>query len=96
MILHTVNQSPFSCSALNDCLKQLADEDKLLLLGDAVSAVCAHVELESTLIQLDKENRLFVLEVELKARGLTANYGAMINYQQFVSLTLQCQSQLAW
>lgn len=96
MILNTVNSSPFSTSALKDCLKQLAPADKLLLIGDAVLAVSASVEQQSRLLQLHKDQRLYVLRLDLIARGLDANYGQIIEYPEFVQLSIECKSQLAW
>lgn len=95
-ILHTVNSSPFSTSALQDCLKQLGEGDKLLLISDAVIAASASLDFHETLIQLYDEGRLFVLEADLQARGLSAALGNVIDYAVFVQLSVECQSQLAW
>ncbi|MDA7746943.1 sulfurtransferase complex subunit TusB [Psychromonas sp.] len=96
MILHTVNHSPFSSFALQDCLKQLGDTDYLLLTGDAVIAVTVPIESKSYLFKLDQEKRLFVLQADINARGLTASYGTTIDYSDFVRLSIECKSQLAW
>lgn len=96
MILHTVSRSPFSHFALKDCLNQLADEDKLLLLCDAVIAVSAEHEYKYQLQKLHQAGRLFVLSVDLKARALEAQYGQVIDYSGFVDLSIQCKSQLTW
>jgi len=96
MILHTVKSSPFSSFALKDCLKLLNNDDKLLLISDAVTAVSALVDCQPELLKLHDERRLFILKEDLQARGLTAEYGRVIDYSDFVNLTIQCQSQLAW
>jgi len=96
MILHTVSHSPFNSFALKNCVKQLSDNDLLLLVNDAVCAVSAATEQHSQLLQLDQSQRLFVLNVDLKARGLTANMGQVVSYAEFVTLSIRCQSQLAW
>ena len=96
MILHTVKSSPFNYFALKDCLKLLNNNDQLLLIGDAVSAASALVDCQSELIQLHKERRLFVLKEDLQARGLTAEYGCIIDYLGFVNLSIKCKSQLMW
>ena len=96
MILHTVKYSPFSSFALKDCLKLLASDDKLLLMGDAVIAVSAIIDCQSELLQLHEQQRLFVLKADLQARALTAEYGRVIDYLDFVNLTVKCKSQLAW
>jgi len=96
MILHTVNSSPFSSFSLNDCLNQLSGNDKLLLIEDAVLAVSGSVDCLDKLIKLHEEKRLYVLQVDLNARGLQAQYGEIIDYSEFVNLCIVCNSQLAW
>lgn len=96
MILHTVNTSPMSSFALQDCLKHLAESDILLLMSDAVVAVSATIDQQATLLQLHESKRLFVLQADLEARGLIASIGQIIDYQGFVNLSIQCKSQLAW
>jgi tRNA 2-thiouridine synthesizing protein B len=96
MILHTVNSSPLSTFSLHDCLKQLADNDILLLMSDGVIAASASIEQQSTLLKLHESQRLYVLEDDLVARGLVVNVGKIIDYSAFVDLTIQCKSQLSW
>jgi len=96
MILHTVNSSPLSTFSLHDCLKQLADNDILLLMSDGVIASSAFIEEHSSLSKLHESQRLFVLQDDLEARALVANVGQIIDYPAFVGLTIQCKSQLAW
>jgi len=96
MILHTVKQSPFISFSLQDCLLQLGKDDLLLLISDAVIAATATGDWSDALIQLEQSNRLFVLNDDLEARGLTHQYGHTVNYADFVSLSIQCQSHFAW
>lgn len=96
MILHTVNRSPFSHFSLKDCLNQLAEEDKLLLLSDAVIAVSAESDYKIQLQYLHQRGCLFVLSVDLDARALDAHCGQRIDYAEFVDLSIQCNSQFAW
>jgi len=96
MILHTVSQSPFASSSLKDCLKLMAEEDILLLMNDAVVACHTTLESQIGLVQLSENNRLFVLNSDLEARGVTAHSGEVIDYAKFVSLAVQCKSQLKW
>lgn len=96
MILHTVNRSPLSSFSLQDCLKQLAENDLLLLISDGVIASSATIEQQSILLKLHGSQRLFVLQDDLIARGLEAKIGRVIDYPAFVNLTIQCKSQLAW
>ena len=96
MILHTVNSSPLSTFSLHDCLKQLDDNDILLLISDGVIAASATIEQQPILLKLHESQRLFVLQEDLVARGLDVKVGEIIDYSAFVDLTIQCKSQLAW
>ncbi|RBW41574.1 sulfurtransferase complex subunit TusB [Psychromonas sp. B3M02] len=96
MILHTVNRSPFSSYALSDCIKQLGDTDIVLLLSDAVIASAANSELHDKLLQLHENKRLFVLAADVDARAIEVKLGKVIDYSEFVALTVQCKSQLNW
>ncbi|TEW55711.1 sulfurtransferase complex subunit TusB [Psychromonas sp. RZ22] len=96
MILHTIKSSPLSTFSLQDCLKHLSEHDCVLLMNDAVIAVSASLELQPTLLQLHESKRLFILQDDLQARGLHADFGQIIDYAGFVDLTIKCQSQLAW
>lgn len=96
MILHTVNSSPFSTFSLHDCLKQLSENDLLLLTGDAVIAASACLTDAPALRRLHDNKRLFVLQADLKARGLNVNVGHVVDYAGFVNLCIDCKSQLAW
>lgn len=96
MILHTINSSPLSHFALQNCLTYIGVNDYVLLTGDAVIAVSAKIEQRPHLFELHKHNRLFVLQVDLQARGLSADVGKIIEYADFVDLTIECKSQLAW
>ncbi|WP_409438922.1 sulfurtransferase complex subunit TusB [Psychromonas sp. GE-S-Ul-11] len=96
MILHTVSRSPFSSFALSDCVKQLGDDDLVLLLNDAVIASAANTDIQGKLLQLHESKRLFVLKPDVDARAIEAKCGKLIDYSEFVALTVQCKSQLSW
>ena len=96
MILHTVNNSPFSRFSLKDCLTQISDNDYLLLLEDAVIAVSASFELTTQLKALDENNQLFVLSEDVRARALKPQLGKLVDFNDFVDLAIKCKSQLAW
>jgi len=96
MILHTVSRSPFSSFALSDCIKQLGNDDLVLLLSDAVIASATNTEVHNELMQLHENKRLFVLAADLDARAVEVKFGKVIDYSEFVALTVQCKSQLNW
>ena len=96
MILHTVKTSPFQTCALTDCVKLMSGEDSLLLIEDAVIASQAIHQCYDQLALLSEQGRLFVLDVDLQARGIENNIGKICNYTDFVELVVQHKSQIAW
>ena len=96
MILHTVNSSPFNTHALKECLSNLAEQDSLLLLEDAVVVSQVQGEFFSVLKQLSEQGRLMILEEDAIARGITPAVGKLCSYNAFVLLAIGHKSQLAW
>jgi tRNA 2-thiouridine synthesizing protein B len=96
MILHTVKTSPFQTLAINNCLNLLSEQDSLLLIEDAVIASHADHGHFAQLKLLAQKNRLFVIQADLDARGVTNLIGHSCDYVQFVNLVIQHKSQLAW
>lgn len=95
-MLHIVNRSPFTSTALTECLKIIQPNDTLLLIEDAVIAATGKLgqQLEC---QQDKF-RIVVLMNDILARGLTHKVAALpkIDYSDFVVLTEQHQSSITW
>ncbi|WP_431356912.1 sulfurtransferase complex subunit TusB [Litoribrevibacter albus] len=92
MNLHLVFSSPYKHSALQDCLKVVQKSDAILLIEDGVFAV-SHPEYS------DKLNchPCYALESDLESRGInTPNSVAVINYDDFVELTLQFDKTISW
>lgn len=96
MILHTVSSSPFHDFSLQHCLKHFSEGDYLLLMNDAVISANTSNEHQAVLLAIHKQDCLFVLAADLKARDLHAEIGKVIDYIDFVNLTVRCQSQIAW
>jgi len=96
MILHTVSESPFNHFSLQHCLERLSDDDILLLINDAVIIGQSTTPYQQALLTLHKQGRLFLLEADLKSRGLDTSIGKVIDYNRFVELAVQCKSQIAW
>lgn len=63
--LHIVNKSPQQ-PFLENCLRVAADNDGILLIEDGVYAADEHY----TGLFADKKSKIFVLENDVKARGL--------------------------
>ncbi|MCR4347198.1 MAG: sulfurtransferase complex subunit TusB [Sulfuricaulis sp.] len=69
-MLHTVNKSPFQNSSLEDCLRVAQKGDVILLLEDGVYAASAGTAKSSLIEKVVKQNAVYAIEADLKARGL--------------------------
>ena len=96
MILHTVKQSPFVDLTLSQALAAMGQDDLLLLLENGVIASAAAHAYFAQLTELAAQGRLFLIEDDLKARGVTALVGKPIDYSGFVDLITQTHTSLAW
>ena len=95
-MLHTLSRSSrqFDYQAFLDMLKA---DDAVLFIQDAVVIVIEHSVALSLLIE--KNQHLYVLKEDVKARGLCDiihSNVTLIDYKQFVDLTIQHTPQLAW
>ena len=86
-MLHTVNKSPFQNSALENCLRLVRKGDVILLLEDGVYAAVAGTAKSSLVEQAVKQHTVYVIEADVKARGLSnlikdvriASYGDFVD-----------------
>ena len=95
MLLHTINQSPFSSLSLKSCEKFSIVGDAVVFLENGVYAL-VHPNLK-LLIQADL--KLFALQADILARGLQQRCPdtvKIISYLQFVELCVQYPKQKAW
>ncbi|QIZ76481.1 sulfurtransferase complex subunit TusB [Ferrimonas lipolytica] len=92
--LHTLSQICANPDALMQQLRYRNNGDPVLLLQDAV-LMAQQPRFSDSLNQL----QLYILNDDLVARGVTIapNVNAtIIDYSQFVQLTLNTQQQVAW
>ena len=86
-MLHTVNKSPFQNSSLENCLRVAQKGDVILLLEDGVYAASAGTAKSSLIEKAVKQNTIYAIEADLKARGLgslikevrVASYGDFVD-----------------
>lgn len=97
-MLHTIKYSPFSHQALNQALSQLQPEDRLLLWQDGVIAasMTTAVPWQTQLQALASQGRLYVMQEDLAARGLTHQVGELIYMADWVTLVAKWGSPQAW
>ena len=94
MILHIVNQSPFTHNALQQSLRALGENDSLLLIEDAV-LLLSNPDCTGTLPSPD---RLYVLHSDCEARGIALNsqLATPVDFTQFVALVAQHKKSVSW
>lgn len=95
-MLHTVLHSPFQCD-FTLLLQLLKRDDDLLLLQDAV---IAGVKGSRPLALLEKSPAtLYALRDDIEARGLVelvSSSISVIDYSDFVGLTVKQTQQMSW
>jgi tRNA 2-thiouridine synthesizing protein B len=90
-VLHTVNQSPFRNSALENCLRLAQKGDVILLLEDGVYAAAAGTARSSLIERAVKQHAVYAIDADLKARGLgnLIKEVRVASYADFVDLVEQ-------
>ena len=90
-MLHTVNKSPFQNSSLENCLRLAQKGDVILLLEDGVYAAVAGTARSSLIEQALRQNAVYAIEADLKARGLVnlIKEVRVASYGDFVDLVEQ-------
>ncbi len=95
-ILHTVNQSPFTHSALQQCLCYAQESDSILLLENGVYGAL----LKHSLADKLSGKKCYAIEADLKARGLLGQeltpHIELIDFIYFVELTTQHKLVQSW
>lgn len=94
--LHVISHSPFGDNRLSSCLRLLGSNDGLLLCGDGVYALQPGSEPLKALQQANLGARLFALEEDLQARGISSDAARVIDYPAFVQLSLDHDKVNSW
>ena len=98
-MLHIINKSPLTNSALDNCLR-VARHGDILLIEDAVYAATTCNAFEDKMREAMGRFKVYVLQPDLEARGLADRIIAdvtPVDYGGFVDLTAtnkNCQSWL--
>ena len=96
-MLHIINKSPFTNSALDSCLR-VAQGGDVLLIEDAVYAAVAGAA-EKQVREAMKQFKFHVLQADLEARGMADRVIDGINkvdYAGFVDLVAQNENCQSW
>jgi sulfur relay protein TusB/DsrH len=98
-MLHIINKSPLTNSALDSCLR-VAQSGDILLIEDAVYAATSGNAFEGKMREAMGRFKIYVLQPDLEARGLADRIitgVSPVDYGGFVDLTTtnkNCQSWL--
>ncbi len=98
-MLHIINKSPLTNSALDSCLR-VAQSGDILLIEDAVYAAASGNAFEGKMREAMGRFKIYVLLPDLEARGLADSIitgVSPVDYGGFVDLTAtnkNCQSWL--
>ena len=87
-MLHIVNKSPFTSSALEEAARFATAGSPILLIEDAVLTARAGTVFSPKLAQIMKTNPVSALDADLKARGVEklAPGVSVVDYAGFVDL----------
>ncbi len=93
MILHTINQSPFTHHRADDCLAFCRPGDHVVLLENGI--YCLQHKILAALISAGVT--VSVIEADTKARGISPDsQAALIDYDDFVSLCVTADKVVSW
>jgi len=96
-MLHILNRSPNMRSSLQSCLRVIQKSDAIILIEDAVIAAKKDNHTEAF---INNAMNVFVLEPDLKARGIQADQVIqgieLVDYKGFVKLTVKYNGVQTW
>ncbi|WP_074824358.1 MULTISPECIES: sulfurtransferase complex subunit TusB [Pseudomonas] len=95
--LHLISASPFQSRMLDSALPLLAEQDALLLMGDATYLLQESSRTAALLETLQTGVKGFALQEDIEARGLreTSRF-EMIDYDRFVALCVAYDKVHSW
>ncbi len=98
-MLHIVNKSPFTHSALDTCVQVGQQGGDLLLIEDAVYAAVAGTAVERLVRHALQRFRVFALSPDLEARGVAGQLIegiTLVDYTGFVELVTHNKTCQSW
>ena len=98
-MLHIVNKSPFATNTLDTCLRMAQAGHAVLLIEDAVYAATQGSAVTERMRQAASKLKLFVLQPDLDARGMTAKLQdgiTPVDYAGFVDLVEKYPASQSW
>ncbi|MCK5609087.1 sulfurtransferase complex subunit TusB [Candidatus Pacearchaeota archaeon] len=98
-MLHIINKSPTNSPALKQCLKRAQQGSSILLMEDAAYALISKTEASSQIKQHMNRVSFYVLEPDIKARGIGEKIISgiqRIGYNDFVKLACSQHPVQSW
>lgn len=95
--LHLVSSSPFTSSALGDCLRVLTAEDSVLLIEDGVWAINGEQSWQRQLHALCEHHAIYVLAEDAALRGIhVLPPFKIIDYETMVAIACEHARSVSW
>jgi len=98
--LNIINKSPFEKRTLEQCVRRIGTNDSILLIEDATVAAISNTACETLLGEAKAANKVFVLQPDLQARGLSdaalSDGVETVDYAGFVELVVGHDRVHSW
>ncbi len=96
--LHILNASPLQSAQFNSCFRVLADDDGIVLCGEAVQLLRKDSSALRQLLNSDDSYRLYALREDVQARGIDTKRMpvTMLEYSDFVALCVDYTRVNSW
>ncbi len=95
--LHFVSTSPFTSSALADCLRVVNDNDCVILIENGVWAINGDQTWQRQLLTLCDHHHVYVLAEDAALRGIhVLPPFELIDYERMVAVTCEHTRSISW
>ncbi len=97
-MLHIVNKSSFERNSLQSCLDMIDNTSVILLIEDGVISAANNTN-TSMFAQLATNGRVYALQGDVEARGISSNLAdniQLVDYAGFVDLVEEHGTSVSW
>ncbi len=98
--LHLLNSSPRHTEPLQQCLRLMGDQDGIVLMEDGVLWAKRTPINQTFFERVTTDQKLYAVSADLSARGIASNdcleKVTVINYEEFVNLTINYAGTHSW
>lgn len=95
MVLHNITSSPFTGADLHEIIHRFAPNDGVIFSQDGVYAFR---QAQFIKLMLQQKVTCYALQEDMLARGIKQQHDdvRVVDYAQWVALTLDYQQQICW